>query len=233
MGSAMHGTLRAKLKVGKLDYALGGHPLWEMFRAVYQMTRRPYVVGGVLVLSGYVWAAVRGIERPVSRGARPLPSARADAATEALSGRPHVRAVAHGGPLRAKPAAVVRAPAAGDGFPNGRAGALIVNADDWGRDPETTRMILDCVRRQAVSAASAMVFMEDSERAADLAGEASLDCGLHLNVTTPFSASRCSPGLVDRQATLARYLRRHRLAQVVYHPGLASSFAYVVRAQIR
>jgi len=49
-------------------------------------------------------------------------------------------------------------------------GLLIINADDWGRDPENTGKILDCVLLGAVSSVSAMVFMEDSERAAAIAG---------------------------------------------------------------
>jgi glycosyltransferase involved in cell wall biosynthesis len=66
MGSALHGAWRAKYRIGVLDYALGGHPLWEAFRTLYQMTRKPYVVGGLLVLAGYVSAALRRIERPIS-----------------------------------------------------------------------------------------------------------------------------------------------------------------------
>jgi GT2 family glycosyltransferase len=67
IGSAGGGTLRAKFKVGALDYALGGHPMWEVCRAAYQVTRKPYVVGGLVLLAGYVVAAVRGEQRPVSR----------------------------------------------------------------------------------------------------------------------------------------------------------------------
>lgn len=67
------------------------------------------------------------------------------------------------------------------------AGALIVNADDWGRDRETTDRTLFCLREGAVSSASAMVFMEDSERAAALAKEHGVDAGLHLNLTAPLS----------------------------------------------
>ncbi len=112
------------------------------------------------------------------------------------------------------------------------AGLLIVNADDWGRDPRTTGKILDCALRGAVSSVSAMVFMEDSERAATLARERGIDAGLHLNFTTSFSASGCPAGLVERQQELHRYLRRRRLAQVVFHPGLIRSFEYVVAAQL-
>ena len=111
------------------------------------------------------------------------------------------------------------------------AGLLIVNADDWGRDRRTTEMTLDCVLRGAVSSVSAMVFMEDSERAADLAREGGVDAGLHLNFTTPFSAAGCPARLAERQQKLARYLRGHRLAQVVFHPGLVRSFEYVAAAQ--
>jgi len=110
-------------------------------------------------------------------------------------------------------------------------GLLIVNADDWGRDLRTTQMMHDCVRRGSVSSVSAMLFMEDSERAAEVARKEGIDAGLHLNFTTPFSGH---PGsmLVMHQEKLTRYLRRHRLSQVLYNPGLKDSFAYVAAAQI-
>jgi hypothetical protein len=111
-------------------------------------------------------------------------------------------------------------------------GALIVNADDWGRDAETTNRTLECVQRGVVSSASAMVFMEDSERAAVLASEFGADVGLHLNFTTRFSASSCSPRLMEHQQRLHRYLRQNRFAQAVFHPGLAGSFGYLVAAQL-
>jgi predicted glycoside hydrolase/deacetylase ChbG (UPF0249 family) len=113
-----------------------------------------------------------------------------------------------------------------------RSGLLIVNADDWGRDPFTTGRILDCARRGTVSSVSAMVFMKDSERAAAAAQEWGIDAGLHLNFTTPFSAPHCPAQLVEHQRKLARYLLRHPVARAVFHPGLARSFQYVVSAQI-
>ena len=113
-----------------------------------------------------------------------------------------------------------------------RNGVLIVNADDWGRDVDTTDRSLDCVLREAVSSVSAMVFMEDSERAAVLAQVHAVDAGFHLNLTTPFSAPQCSSRLIEHQQKLSRFLRSHRLAPFMYHPGLAASFEYVVRAQL-
>ncbi len=65
-GTAQHGPLTARFRTGILDYALGGHPIWELFRAAYQMTKKPRVVGGLLLLAGYIWALVTRMERPIS-----------------------------------------------------------------------------------------------------------------------------------------------------------------------
>jgi hypothetical protein len=111
-------------------------------------------------------------------------------------------------------------------------GLLIVNADDWGRDTLNTNRILECTAQGAVSAVSAMVFMEDSERAAALAREHGIEAGLHLNFTTPFSGSGCPRGLQRRQQEIASFLLWHRFIQVVFHPGLTRSFEYVVEAQL-
>ena len=66
MGTAESGGLKAKFKYGAKDYAVGNHPLWEAFRAVYQMKQRPIVTGGLALAAGYFSAMVRGGERPVS-----------------------------------------------------------------------------------------------------------------------------------------------------------------------
>lgn len=66
IGSAERGALKAKFQVGALDYALGGHPVWEIFRTAYQMTKKPYFLGGLLLGAGYFWALVRHGQRPVS-----------------------------------------------------------------------------------------------------------------------------------------------------------------------
>jgi predicted glycoside hydrolase/deacetylase ChbG (UPF0249 family) len=125
------------------------------------------------------------------------------------------------------------APAAdGRGSADPCRGYLVVNADDWGRDRTTTDMILDCTRRGTVSAVSAMVFMEDSERAAVVAREHDVAAGLHLNLTEPFAASGVSGRLLERHRQVMTHLLRHRLSQVVFHPGLTGAFEYVVKAQL-
>ena len=58
---ALHTGLRERLYMGRKDYLLGNHPLWEIFRGVYQMTHKPYFIGGILVLSAYFWNALRGL----------------------------------------------------------------------------------------------------------------------------------------------------------------------------
>jgi len=108
---------------------------------------------------------------------------------------------------------------------------LIVNADDWGRDRETTDRTVDCLIRGSVTSVSGMVFMQDSERSAALAREHAVDVGLHLNLTSPFSAPGCSAKLVNQQHRIAEFLSRNAFARAVFHPGLVSSFDYVVKAQ--
>jgi hypothetical protein len=109
---------------------------------------------------------------------------------------------------------------------------LIINADDWGRDRNTTEQTLDCVRRGGISSVSAMVFMDDSERAAMLARKHAIDSGLHINLTMPFTAGNCSAKLMECQQKLAQYLLRHRFSQMIFHPGLVHEAEYVVAAQI-
>jgi biofilm PGA synthesis N-glycosyltransferase PgaC len=67
IGSAQHSAAMARFRDGVSDYALGGHPLWELFRTIYQMTKRPRVIGGLMLGAGYVWASVRRVERPIPR----------------------------------------------------------------------------------------------------------------------------------------------------------------------
>jgi len=111
-------------------------------------------------------------------------------------------------------------------------GSLIINADDWGRNPGTSDAILDCAVRGTVSSVSAMVFMEDSERAAAIARERKIDAGLHLNFTAPFSGRGCPSHLVERQQEVARHLPRRGIARAVFYPRLIRSFEYLVAAQL-
>jgi glycosyltransferase involved in cell wall biosynthesis len=64
VGSGQHaGICRRLLNLGQKDYLLGSHPGFEIFRSAWQMKKRPYVLGGALMLVGYAWATVRRVER--------------------------------------------------------------------------------------------------------------------------------------------------------------------------
>lgn len=67
LGTAERGVLAASFSYGQKDYFLGGHPLWELFRVLYRMTKRPYVVDGLALAFGYGSAALRRLKRPVSK----------------------------------------------------------------------------------------------------------------------------------------------------------------------
>lgn len=58
--------LIAFFEYGKKDYYLGSHPLWQIFRILYQMLRKPYILGGFALLFGYMWALLSRVEHPVS-----------------------------------------------------------------------------------------------------------------------------------------------------------------------
>jgi poly-beta-1,6-N-acetyl-D-glucosamine synthase len=66
-GSALHAGFRERLHVGRKDYLMGNHPLWEIFRSIYQMKYKPYVIGGFLVFTSYMWNLVRGVERTIPK----------------------------------------------------------------------------------------------------------------------------------------------------------------------
>ncbi len=111
-------------------------------------------------------------------------------------------------------------------------GVLIINADDWGRNRETTDRISDCIARKTVSSVSAMIFMEDSVRAAAIALEHGVDAGLHLNFTLPFNGPSVPSKLLKHHQQVAAYLLRRRVNRAIFHPGLKNSFDYVVKAQL-
>lgn len=66
MNTAQQGALKAKFKLGAKDYSFGNHPVWELFRTCYQMTKPPLVLGGLALGMGYLWSRVRQAEISVS-----------------------------------------------------------------------------------------------------------------------------------------------------------------------
>ena len=66
LGTAQDGQLRAKFRYGIKDYAMGNHPVWELFRTIYQMRQSPVVIGGLALASGFLLSGLRRTKRPVS-----------------------------------------------------------------------------------------------------------------------------------------------------------------------
>jgi len=66
MGTAKQNALMVAFRGGKGDYMLGGHPLWEFCRCMYQMTRRPLLLGGMFRLVGFSIAMLNRAEKLVS-----------------------------------------------------------------------------------------------------------------------------------------------------------------------
>src|SRR5947208_17082806 len=97
---------------------------------------------------------------------------------------------------------------------------LIINADDWGRSVAETDVALRCYIAGRITSVSAMVFMADSERAAELAIANGLETGLHLNFSDPFTNSRCPERLKDCHNRIVRFLRRNKYAPILYNPSL-------------
>lgn len=108
---------------------------------------------------------------------------------------------------------------------------LIINADDLGRNCSATDRILECYHFQRITSASAMVFMEDSERAMALAGKAQLDIGLHINFSESFTGQGVSESIRSSHEKIRRFLRSSKYALLIYHPFLRKAFRDVFQAQ--
>jgi len=67
LGTGGSGPIKALFSYGKKDYYLGNHPVWEIFRVGYRTFKKPYVIGGLSTMLGYLWGCVVRMDRPVSR----------------------------------------------------------------------------------------------------------------------------------------------------------------------
>ena len=109
---------------------------------------------------------------------------------------------------------------------------LIVNADDLGRSITATNAAITCYRAGRISSTSAMVFMEDSERASRAALCTGLDVGLHVNFFEEFSSRSAPDELRKAQAQLRRFLTSSKYASIFFNPLLIRQFSFVFDAQL-
>ena len=107
---------------------------------------------------------------------------------------------------------------------------LTINADDWGRSRRETDITRTCHALGTVTSVSAMVYMKDSERAAEIARKEGVDAGLHLNFTEAFTGD-APTRLQEAHSRIARFLRRNKYALLFYNPLLRNAFRYVYSTQ--
>lgn len=131
--------------------------------------------------------------------------------------RGHYRGIPHGGagggPPRAAAPRIVPA----------MSGLLIVNADDFGGNPLATARIVECFAANRITSTTAMVYMQDSANAAQIArdaGDVRLAVGLHLNLTQAFDDPSTPAAIRERQAQAVRYFAGRRAARFTFNPAL-------------
>lgn len=108
---------------------------------------------------------------------------------------------------------------------------LIINADDWGKNKLATDRSLSCFANRRITSASAMIFMPDSERSAELALENHIDVGLHINFTQGFSGRIKSAKLIEYHQRISHFLLKNKYHFLLYNPALKNHFEYVYNAQ--
>ena len=109
---------------------------------------------------------------------------------------------------------------------------IIINADDLGRSRAETDAVLDCYGQGRITSTSAMVFMTDSARAAELAKASKIDVGLHLNLSERLTAEDVPSSLRECHESVVRFLTAHKYAVVLYNQMLTEAFRYAYTAQV-
>ncbi len=111
-------------------------------------------------------------------------------------------------------------------------GLLIVNADDFGGNRLATERIVECFAIGAITSTTAMVYMRDSERAAEMARKRDLAVGLHLNLTQPFDADTVPEDVRRRQLRVSGHLAKHR-HRYLFDPLLLGAVRRCIDDQLR
>jgi chitin disaccharide deacetylase len=113
-------------------------------------------------------------------------------------------------------------------------GLLIVNADDWGYDEETTAAIAVCHRAGGLTSTTAMAFMKGTEQAAETARDLpDLGIGLHLNLVEEYSDPETPEPVRARQRQLIEQSRLLRLQRWVYNPFMRDQINRVIADQLQ
>ncbi|MFZ6814710.1 glycosyltransferase [Undibacterium sp. Rencai35W] len=63
MGSSDKNVYRGRLRWGRGIWFMGYHPLYALASSVFRMREKPFVIGGILIMAGYLGAALKGAPR--------------------------------------------------------------------------------------------------------------------------------------------------------------------------
>ncbi|UCH65113.1 MAG: glycosyltransferase, partial [Ignavibacterium sp.] len=66
-GTAINNVLKQKFRAGLRNYSLGYHPIFLLMRFYKTILLKPYFLGSLIVLFGYLWGTIRRFQRPVSK----------------------------------------------------------------------------------------------------------------------------------------------------------------------
>jgi len=70
MGSSHKGVMHGRMRWGKGQYFMGTHPLYLLAICAYRMLERPFIIGGLGILFGYLKASFEKMNRFESPGFR-------------------------------------------------------------------------------------------------------------------------------------------------------------------
>ncbi|MDD5232380.1 MAG: glycosyltransferase family 2 protein [Syntrophales bacterium] len=63
---SVEGAARAYLRLGRMDYSLGSHPVFELFKCIIRYREPPFIIGSLLRMAGFLWLSLIREERQVT-----------------------------------------------------------------------------------------------------------------------------------------------------------------------
>lgn len=64
--SSAGGLIRGKFHQGLMDYSVGSHPLFEIVKCLRRIKGKPYLLGALFRMAGFIWPYLRNEKRQVS-----------------------------------------------------------------------------------------------------------------------------------------------------------------------
>jgi glycosyltransferase involved in cell wall biosynthesis len=67
IGTGNAGLIKARFNHGIKDYYLGNLFTWQCLRTFNQLFHKPYILSGIMTFTGYMYAALSGIKKPITK----------------------------------------------------------------------------------------------------------------------------------------------------------------------